>query len=147
MLEYSESGITYAGDGATRFFPVPFPFLETGHLVVERTAADGGVTHLTEGVDYVATRHADGVGELEFLHRLPVGQSLHIWRDTPLTQEILFHNQGPNSPTAIEEGLDKLTMIAQQHRHALERLSKEVAGIRLASARAARTKQISTEET
>ncbi len=129
MLDHSESSIDYVGEGTTRFFPVTFPFLETSHLAVERTSADGTVTRLTQGVDYLATRHADGTGELELLYKLPVGQGLHIWRDTPLTQEILFHNQGPNSPAAIEEGLDKLTMIAQQQRIELEQLGGRVANL------------------
>lgn len=129
MLDHSESSIDYAGEGTTRFFPVPFPFIETSHLA----SADGSVTRLTQGGDYLATRHADGTGELEFLHKLPVGQSLRIWRDTPLTQEILFHNQGPNSPAAIEEGLDKLTMIAQQQRKSLEQVDEKVAGLDMAN--------------
>lgn len=114
MLDTTSSTVQYRGDGEQSVFPVPFPFLETSHVRAHAAENGGGTRALAAGIDYSVTRTGDG-GELTLLTgALPAGAVLTIRRLLPLTQEILFHNQGPNSPRAIEEAIDKLTMIAQQ---------------------------------
>lgn len=115
MLEQTGSSVVYRGGEGLSVFPVPFPFLANSHLRVRICPAGGEWRGLAQGADYAVNLLSDGYGELILLHEeLPAGALLDIRRRVPLTQEILFHNQGPNSPRATEEALDKLTMIAQQ---------------------------------
>lgn len=121
MLDTTTSGVTYRGGEGQSVFPIPFPFLETAHIRAHIRSADGSARALTAGVDYSVNRISDANGELILLgDDLPGGAVLAIARLVPLTQEILFHNQGPNSPRAMEEAVDKLTMIAQQLQNGLE---------------------------
>ncbi len=121
MLDKTASRATYRGGEGQTVFPIPFPFLENNHLSALRRGADGSARALLPGADYAVNRVSDGNGELILLgDPLPEGSTLEIGRRVPLTQEILFHNQGPNSPRAMEEALDKLTMIAQELRDDLD---------------------------
>ena len=120
MLSRTASEAVFQGGEGASVFPIPFPFLENAHLEVEQTGPDGS-ERLQAGIDYMINRISDGNGELVLLGTdLPPDQVLTIRRTVPLTQEILFHNQGPNSPKATEESLDKLTMIAQQLQRGIE---------------------------
>ena len=115
MLDTTASAIAYRGGEGVSVFPIPFPFLETSHVRAYIVAPDGQRRALAPGVDYSVNHMSDDNGELVLLgNALAEGEILRITRLVPLTQEILFHNQGPNSPQAIEEAADKLTMIAQQ---------------------------------
>ncbi len=121
MLDTTASAAQYRGDGGQSVFPVPFPFLEAAHIRAHVRDGDGRTRGLTAGVDYIVNRAGGGNGELVLLaENLPPGHVLTIRRQLPLTQEIFFHNQGPNSPRAMEEAADKLTMIAQQLQADLE---------------------------
>lgn len=115
MLDTTASSIQYRGEGGQSVFPIPFPFLETAHIRAHITDADGLTRSLAPGVDFTVNRISDGNGEFILLGAsLAAGHLLAIRRLMPLTQEIFFHNQGPNSPRAMEEAADKLTMISQQ---------------------------------
>ncbi len=121
MLDKTASRVTYRGGEGQTVFPIPFPFLENNHIAAARRGADGAAATLSPGVDYAVNRVSDGYGELILLgDPLAEGCTLDILRRVPLTQDILFHNQGPNSPRATEEALDKLTMIAQELRDDFE---------------------------
>ncbi len=112
---------TYQGGDNRTVFPIPFQFQEPGHIHARIRDGDGRETVLSPGIDYAVVKLTDASGELTLLGRtLPAGASLTISRRLPLTQEILFHNQGPNSPQAMEEAVDKLTMISQQLQADLE---------------------------
>lgn len=127
MLEKTDASVVYRGGEGQSVFPIPFPFLETSHIVAAFHDAEEKETPLVPGCDYAISRLSDEHGELVLLGAPPAaGESLVVSRRVPLTQEILFHNQGPNSPRATEEALDKLTMIAQQFREDLtERPTRE----------------------
>ncbi len=115
MLDTTANRTSYQGGEGRSVFPIPFPFLETAHIRAHVADTGGAKRALAPGVDYSVNRVSDAHGELILLERpLPPGSVLTICRLVPLTQEILFHNQGPNSPRAMEEAADKLTMIAQQ---------------------------------
>lgn len=115
MLEKTASGMVYLGGEGQTVFPIAFPFLESSHIRAEVRDGRGGAKILAAGIDYAVNLVSEGNGELILLgEALAEGSTLYINRRLPLTQEIMFHNQGPNSPRAIEEAVDKLTMIAQQ---------------------------------
>lgn len=115
MLDKTASSATYQGGDGIAVFPIPFPFLETSHLQASLRDGDGNIELLSSGKDYAVNRVSDSYGEFILLERtLAADHELTIARVVPLTQEIMFHNQGPNSPRAVEEAADKLTMIAQQ---------------------------------
>lgn len=115
MIDKTASDTSYRGGDGQSVFPIPFPFLENSHISAVVRDAAGTVRTLVAGVDFVINRISEDNGELILLEDgLPEGGVLHICRRVPLTQEIHFHNQGPNSPQAMEEAADKLTMIAQQ---------------------------------
>lgn len=115
MIDKTTCAVSYRGGEEQSVFPIPFPFLETGHIRARVRDADGNETTLAAGVDYAVNSISDSYGELVLLGTdLPADSVLTISRRLPLTQDILFHNQGPNSPAVIEEALDKLTMISQQ---------------------------------
>lgn len=143
MLDTTASTAQYGGDGERGIFPIPFPFLETGHIHAHIRDGAGETRSLAAGVDYAVNRVSGANGELVLLaETLPRGHVLTIRRQLPLTQEIFFHNQGPNSPRAMEAAADKLTMIAQQLQADLEQCARapeaeeEVAG-RVAAVEAA----------
>ncbi len=122
MLEQTACTIEFQGGNEQSVFPIPFPFLDATHLAVVVRSNHAEEKQLFAGSDYTVNRQSDGYGELILLgDDLAAGDILSIERSVPLTQEIFFHNQGPNSPKASEEALDKLTMIAQQHDRAILR--------------------------
>lgn len=115
MLDITESNITYLGGENQSVFPIPFPFLASAHIRARITDADGKSRALVAGTEYAINMISDENGELILLNdALAPGWSLTVTRLVPITQDVLFHNQGPNSPGAIELAADKLTMIAQQ---------------------------------
>lgn len=129
MIDKTAHSTTYQGGDEQSVFPIPFPFLESSHIEARlRTGTEPWRT-LAAGVDYAINRISDGNGEFILLgDALPADAVLEITRRVPLTQEILFHNQGPNSPRAMEEAVDKLTMIAQQQSEGNESMVAELAG-------------------
>lgn len=109
----SRSG-PYAGAGTTGPFAIGFPFLENAHLAVIRKDAGGVATTLTNGIDFVASGAGSSLGgSLLLVSPLAVGYTLTIQRSVPVTQ-LLDYTQSDSFPAeSHEQGLDKLTMIAQ----------------------------------
>ena len=105
----SQRSVPYAGNGSTTVFPVPFPFLEPAHLVVTFTVGSL-VTTKVLGSDYVVTP----TGSVQFFVAPPALTTVTISREVPITQEIDYVENDPFPAQSHEEGLDKLTMIAQQ---------------------------------
>ncbi|MCC8181072.1 MAG: hypothetical protein LIP23_09220 [Planctomycetes bacterium] len=114
MLTVTANHVAYRGGEEGTLFPIPFPFLESSHIAAQVRMEDGEEKTLAPGTDYRIDKAGDS-GELVLLNGpLAAGKTLVITRLVPLTQETIFHNQGPNSPKATEDSLDKLTMISQQ---------------------------------
>lgn len=115
MIDKTTNSVNYQGGEDQSVFPIPFPFLETNHIRASIRDAGGKARALIAGTDYAINGISEEDGEFILLgDPLASGEILTITRLVPLTQEILFHNQGPNSPQAMEEATDKLTMITQQ---------------------------------
>lgn len=101
--------VTYAGNGSTLSFPVPFRFIAASHLVV--TFQVGSlVTTKVQGSDYIVTPN----GNVQFFTAPPTGTTVGIERTVPITQEIDYVENDPFPAQSHEDGLDKLTMICQQ---------------------------------
>lgn len=118
-IENRQTSVSYAIGGAGNDYPVPFPILAKDNLEVEKMDADGNVTPMSAGFDYTVHMTGDPAKPLrsatvELLRPVSGGWLLLVSRRVPITQENFFHAQGPNSPVAMEEGLDKLTMICQE---------------------------------
>ena len=105
----SQRSVEFNGNGSTTLFPVPYPFLEPSHLAVTFTVGSL-VTPRVLGSDYVVTP----TGSVQFFVAPPTGTKVTVQRTVPITQEIDYVENDPFPAQSHEEGLDKLTMIAQQ---------------------------------
>lgn len=117
----SRSG-PYAGASQTGPFPVTFRFLENAHLQVVQANASDVETTLVLDTNYTVTgAGSESGGTLTLLVALPVGQTLTIIRDVPITQ-LTDYTQSDSFPAeSHEDALDKLTMIAQQQQDDINR--------------------------
>lgn len=108
--------VTYATDGSTVGFPIPFYFLADAHIGASLIAADGTLTELFLGSDFsiAGAGNPDG-GTLTTLTVRPAGFKLHICRSVPVTQETQYQQNDAFPAKTTEKALDKLTMIDQQH--------------------------------
>jgi len=113
--------VTYDGDGATTVFPVPFRFLENGHLEVVRLVGSTQTT-LALNVDYTVTGAGAATGTVTFLAAPGFTDQIIIRRNIPIIQETDLRNQGSYTPDVQEDALDYRTMVEQQ-------LSRRVADI------------------
>lgn len=89
-------------------YPIDFPYLHERD-VRAYYALDNAETELVYGTDYEVSGRA-----LIPLSEYPPGAKLAIYRETPLTQEILWVDGQAVYPPAIMAGDDKLTMIVQE---------------------------------
>ncbi|WP_025517508.1 SGNH/GDSL hydrolase family protein [Bordetella trematum] len=110
------SSFSYATDGVTTSFPVPFYFLAASDLRVwlHNEASDSS-TDLELGNDYDVTgagQASGGAVVTRIAH--PPGLTLRGERLVPITQETAYQRNDPFPERAHEKALDKLTMIAQQ---------------------------------
>ncbi|NNH18489.1 hypothetical protein HLB01_05475, partial [Bordetella trematum] len=110
------SSFSYATDGATTSFPVPFYFLAAPDLRVwlHNEASDSS-TDLEMGTDYDVTgagQASGGAVITRIAH--PQGLTLRGERLVPITQETAYQRNDPFPERAHEKALDKLTMICQQ---------------------------------
>jgi hypothetical protein len=117
--------VSYAGNGTTTAFVVPFYFLDASHLkVVKRTAA-GIETTLTLTTNYSVTGAGVLSGGTVTLLVAPLsGETLVIARNAPLTQIIDYQTNDPFPAETHEQALDKLTMLVQQLQEQLDRAVK-----------------------
>lgn len=120
MIPTTASSIAYTGNASTSTaYPIPFPFLEVGHVSAFKTAADGTVTDLVYGTDFSVTGAPDlrgrfTGGSLTTTTAIPGTETITIRRTTPATQTADFVDGGRISAEALENALDKAVMIAQE---------------------------------
>lgn len=110
------ASVSYAGNGATTVFSVPYYFLENSHIrVVLRTSAGVESTKILT-TDYTVSGAGTNpsTATITCVSFTPAsGQTLRIVRDPPLTQDTDYVENDPFPAETHEEALDKLTMIAQ----------------------------------
>ncbi len=120
MITDVTTRIIYQGDGQTTEFPFPFKILKKSDIKI--VISDGKVERLLTS-DYfvdmdekvlVYPGYAPGEepAEGERPEKLPVGYSLAIYRETPITQDSTYGKKWPFDE--IEDSMDKATMIEQE---------------------------------
>ena len=109
------SRVSYAGNGSTTVFSVPYYFLENGHLQVILSV--GGVdTVQTITTNYTVTGAGNPAGGTVTMLVAPAtGTQLTIVRDVPATQETDYTANDPFPAESHERALDKLTMLVQEN--------------------------------
>ncbi|WP_454676675.1 hypothetical protein [Achromobacter marplatensis] len=108
--------VSYATDGVTTAFPVPFYFLANDHLRVWLYYVGTGVEiDLVLGSAYEVSGAGNPAGGTVTTNTsYPAGPRLRIERIVPITQETAYQRNDPFPERAHERALDKLTMICQQ---------------------------------
>lgn len=117
---------SYAGNGATTSFSTsPMVFFDSSDLVVYAVNnTTGVVTTLAETTDYTVTGGSGSIGTVSTLglYGAPAsGVTLVISRVLPVTQESDFVNNDGSDAEVVEDALDRLTMIAQEHDSRIDR--------------------------
>jgi hypothetical protein len=119
------SRVSYAGNGSTTAFSVPYYFLENGHLQVILSVS-GVNTVQTITTNYTVTGAGNPAGGTVTMLVAPAaGTQLTIVRDVPATQETDYTANDPFPAESHERALDKLTMLVQEND---ERIARAVRG-------------------
>ena len=109
------SRVSYAGNGSTTAFSVPYYFLENGHLQVILSVS-GVNTVQTITTNYTVTGAGNPAGGTVTMLVAPAaGTQLTIVRDVPATQETDYTANDPFPAESHERALDKLTMLVQEN--------------------------------
>src|ERR1700734_555220 len=104
----------YTGNGTTVSFATGFYFLENSDVSVIVTVS-GVNTTLNQGTDYTISGALNPSGGTVLCAVAPVsGATITVVRTSPLTQHTTFVDNDSLPAISLEEGLDKLTMIAQE---------------------------------
>lgn len=118
----------FVGNGVTTRFPFVFKVFRAEDLLVVSADADGVETSLDLDFDYTAElnpdQNANPGGEIITLAALPVGFTLTATSALDYLQPIDLTNQGGFYPRVINDGLDRLTIFAQQLEEGLGRSLK-----------------------
>jgi hypothetical protein len=118
-LSSTTTRVSYAGDGATSSFAIPFKFNADSHIEVVLRASDGTETTWTDGTQYTLTGAGEANGGTLTVDTSPTdytpasGETLVIRRKPPLTQGSALPLGGSFPSTTVEAALDLLTMQAQ----------------------------------
>ena len=109
-VDKTPTGVVYTvtNDTAGQQYPLTFPYIK-GADVKAYYVANGKQTVLTYGIQYTVEDQA-----LTILVALPVGAKLAIYRQTDMTQEIVWKDGQAVYTPDIMKADDKLTLIAQE---------------------------------
>jgi len=112
-LSTQTSKTSYAGNGATSVFPVPFPFMQADDLKV-LLRQDGAETPLLCGTHFslVGAGSPSG-GSLTLFEPPATGTTLVLYRDPAIVQEVDYVENAAFPAETHEAALDLLTMICQ----------------------------------
>ena len=124
-ISTQDSKVNYQGNGQTKVFQIPFPFLENNQIYVQKKDAQGNLINYTYATDYTVTGADEENGGSVTLNVAPEqGSTISIYRDVPLTQEVDYRENEIFPAETHEEALDKLTMEVQQIQEQLDRSVK-----------------------
>lgn len=116
---------TYAGNGVTLGFPVPFRFLANSQLKVTLFAPDGSSVVQVSPTNYSVTGARDpNGGNVTMVVAPPAGYTLTIQRNMPFTQLVDYRANDPFPEESAENIADERTMEAQQINEVLGRSLK-----------------------
>lgn len=108
------SSASFAGNGVTLSFPLPFRFVSNADVAVVLRHADGTETQLTETTDYTLSGAGEASGGACALASPPLpGQTLVFTRAPRILQETDYQENDAFPAESHEEALDLLTMICQ----------------------------------
>ena len=124
---YKES---YAGNGVTTVFSVPFYFLADTDLVVsDVNNTTGVITPLVLNVDYTVTGTGTPTGgAVTVTTATATGHTLTIERSLVEDQPTHFVDGDPLPASGLEQALDRIVMLYQQAKTALDRAAKFAVG-------------------
>ncbi|HJS34991.1 MAG TPA: hypothetical protein VJ766_05840 [Pseudoxanthomonas sp.] len=110
------SSVSYAGDGVSTVFPIPYYFLLASDLEVLVIDSNGAIEAYTLDADYsVSGAGNQAGGQITLLGSpIPVGRTLVANREPPATQETDYQANDPFPAEEHEKALDKLTMLVQR---------------------------------
>ncbi|TDQ82514.1 hypothetical protein A8950_2337 [Dongia mobilis] len=121
-LATTQSRITYAGDGVTAAFAIPFVFFGADEIeVVERDLASGSETVRSLVTDFTLGGGGGESGTLTALVPPPPGTSWTIIRRTRRTQLVDYTPNDPFPAETHERALDRLTALVQELDDRLDR--------------------------
>lgn len=116
---------SYAGNGATTEFAVPFRYNASSDLRALVRDADGIEVEKENGLDFTATSGRPDAGGTLTMGVAPVnGETLVIWRETARAQSTDYIESGPFRAESHEDALDKLMLLAQEQDALLARAPK-----------------------
>lgn len=122
--------ISYAENGVTVSFPVPFRYDDPGDLRALRRLANGTIVDLINGVDFTATPGPTNAGgALTVVSAAPAGVKLTIWRETERSQETEYIESGPFTAASHQKAMDKAMLVAQEQDRELDRSLKVPPGL------------------
>ncbi|NBB16021.1 hypothetical protein GVN21_11700 [Caulobacter sp. SLTY] len=118
--------VSYAGDGGSGPFPIPFRVLEAGDLRAAVIAEDGVRTPL-EGIS-VADAGEPAGATVTTAAPISLGETLVLWTETTVVQAADYLAGDAFPAETHEAALDRLTLIAQDARRDISRAFKAPVG-------------------
>lgn len=113
----------YTGNGLTRVWSYTFPIIAASDVKVYKIDSSGVQTEITSNFSINTTSSEITYPTIASgLPLLDSNMQIILLRVEPLTQSIHLTNQGAFNAAVLEQGYDKLTMIAQQHDEVLKRV-------------------------
>jgi len=121
----STNRVSYSGNGSLTAFAYTFKVFDEDDLTVILRASDGTETVQTITTNYTVSGVGDaGGGNVTFTTAPASGVTVVILREQPLTQGLDLVPNDPFPAQSLEDQLDKLTFITQQHSEELGRAIK-----------------------
>lgn len=124
MLESKNNKVVFKIGGEKQYaFPVRILQAQDVHCKITENKKE---IELQYGIDFEVLPQStyDNGCMVKFNRTLPYGETLVIYRENELTQELALPNHGKLPSEGLETALDKLTMLIQEHREILERCVK-----------------------
>ena len=121
----STSRVQFNGNGSTTVFAYSFKIFDEDDLTVIVRSANGTETVKTITTHYTVSGVGNaGGGNVTMLTAPASGETLTILREQDLVQELDLVENDPFPAQSLEDALDKLTFIVQQHDEELGRSIK-----------------------
>lgn len=121
----AQNKVSYAGDGSTTVFSVPFLFQANADITAILRDGQGAETTWVEGTDYTLTGAGNPSGGTLTATATPAtGEKLTIKRVVPLKQETDYPEGGQFPAQSHEDALDRGTMADQQLQEQIDRTVK-----------------------
>lgn len=114
--------VSYSGNDVTTVFSFPYLFLDEDDLVVVLRSSAGVETTKTITTHYTVSGEGEQAGgSVTMLTAPATGETLVIYRDPELTQDLDLVDNDPLPVGSLEQRLDKLTMFCQRLSNRMDR--------------------------